>query len=315
MNKIVFYGDLVTDVVMHVERLPIEANKVQNIHSIRIEPGGAGNSLLTAARLGAHAAALGTIGEDANGEEVYRILREEGVDVSCIQRGAGSVNMSVLVLIDDAGEHVFLVHEGFGEELRLGAAERALIEGAAAFFVPGYALHEPRVGEMAVPALKIAVQAGVPVYCDLGPIVSDAVVRDKALVVLANSRACLLTEDEAMTFSGAADADAAARWLQAHGVRDVIIKRGAHGCSCYVGDGPRVDIAGLKVEARDTSGAGDSFAAGFLHDLLQHGDVVEAARFANAVGAAKVQKLGTGRNMPTREEVWRLVDWRGGESR
>ena len=134
--------------------------------------------------------------------------------------------------------------------------------------------------------------------------------RDKALAVLANSRACLLTEDEALTFTGAADADAAARWLQAHGARDVIIKRGPQGCSCYVGDGPRVDIAGLKVDVRDTAGAGDSFAAGFLFDVLQHGHVIEAARFANAVGAAKVQKLGTGRNMPTREEVWRLVDWR-----
>jgi sugar/nucleoside kinase (ribokinase family) len=216
----------------------------------------------------------------------------------------------VIVMIDDAGQHVFLVHEGFGDELRLGEAERALIEGAAAFFVPGYALHEPRVGEIAIPALQIAVQAGVSVYCDLGPIVSDAVVRDKALAVLANSRACLLTEDEALTFTGAADADAAARWLQAHGARDVIIKRGPQGCSCYVGDGPRVDIAGLKVDVRDTAGAGDSFAAGFLFDVLQHGNVIEAARFANAVGAAKVQKLGTGRNMPTREEVWRLVDWR-----
>ncbi|MCX6019322.1 MAG: carbohydrate kinase family protein [Chloroflexi bacterium] len=310
MSKIVFFGDLVTDVVMHVERLPIEANRVQNVHSIGIEPGGAGNSLLTAVRLGAHAAALGTIGADGNGEQVYRILRDEGVDVSCVQRGEGSVNMSVIVMIDDAGQHVFLVHEGFGDELRLGEAERALIEGAAAFFVPGYALHEPRVGEMAIPALQIAVRAGVPVYCDLGPIVSDAVVRDKALAVLANSRACLLTEDEALTFTGAADADAAARWLQAHGARDVIIKRGPQGCSCYVGDGPRVDIAGLKVDARDTAGAGDSFAAGFLIDVLAQGDVIEAARFANAVGAAKVQKLGTGRNMPTREEVWRLVDWR-----
>jgi sugar/nucleoside kinase (ribokinase family) len=309
MNPIVFFGDLVTDVVMRVERLPIEANRVQNIRAITIEPGGAGNSLLTAARLGAHAAALGTIGVDANGEQVYQILRDEGVDVSCIQRGAGSVNMSVLVIIDDAGEHVFLVHEGFGEELRLGPAERALIEGAAAFFVPGYALHEPRVGDQAVPALEIAVAAGVPVYCDLGPIVSDAVVRDKALTVLANSRACLLTEDEAITFSRTADADAAARWLQAQGARDVIIKRGAHGCSCYIGDGPRVDIAGLKVDARDTAGAGDSFAAGFLYDLLRHGDVIAAARFANAVGAAKVQKIGTGRNMPTREEVMRLVDY------
>ncbi len=307
MNEIVFYGDLVTDVVMQVERLPVEANRVQNIRSVTIEPGGAGNSLITAARLGARAVALGCIGEDGNGERVYQILSDEGVDVSYVQRGASTVNMSVYVLVDDAGQHVFLVHEGRGEELQIGPAERALVEGAAAFFMPGYALHEPRVGEKANEVLQIAVAAGVPVYCDLGPIVSDRSLRHKALDVLRHSYVSLLTEDEALTFTEAADADAAARWMQAHGARHVVIKRGAHGCACFVDAAARVDIPGIPVTMRDTSGAGDSFAAGFIVDLQQHGDIVRAARFANAVGAAKVQKLGTGRQMPTREEVLRLL--------
>ena len=147
MNKpVVFFGDLVTDMVMHVERLPIAPDQVQNIRSITLEPGGAGNSLIVAARLGAPAVALGTIGEDASGAQVHAMLLAEGVDVSQVQRGAGSINMTVLVLVDDAGQHVFLVHEGRGAPLALDAGARALIESAALFFVPGYALHEPRVG-------------------------------------------------------------------------------------------------------------------------------------------------------------------------
>lgn len=307
-HAIVFYGDLVTDVVMNVPRLPIEANVVQQIRSITIEPGGAGNSLITAARLGAHAVALGCIGEDGNGEQVYQILRAEGVDVTHVQRGAGTANMSVYVFVDDNGQHVFLVHEGFGPVLNLGPAEQALIRGAAAFFIPGYALHEPRVGEQALPAMEIALAAGVPVYSDLGPIVGDRSLRHLALAVLRESRVALLTEDEAMTLSETADGEAAARWMQAQGAQNVVIKRGGAGCAAFVGAAPRVDIAGIPVEMRDTSGAGDSFAAGFLVDLLKHGDIVRAARFANAVGAAKVQKLGTGRQMPTLEEVMRLVD-------
>jgi ribokinase len=306
-HAIVFYGDLVTDVVINLPRLPIEPNKVQRIRAITIEPGGAGNSLITAARLGAHAAALGCIGEDGNGEQVYQILRAEGVDVSRVQRGADTTNMSVFVFVDDAGQHVFLVHEGAGPPLNLGPAETALIRNAAAFFMPGYALHEPRVGEQALPAMEIALAAGVPIFSDLGPIVGDRDLRDRALTVLRHSQVALLTEEEALKLSEAADGETAARWMQAQGAQHIVIKRGGEGCSVFVGVAPRVDIAGIPVEMRDTSGAGDSFAAGFIVDLLKHDDIVRAARFANAVGAAKVQKLGTGRQMPTLEEVMCLV--------
>jgi ribokinase len=302
-TRILFYGDLVTDMVMQVARLPIEANKVQPISSIGIEPGGAGNSLIVAARLGVHAIALGTIGEDYAGEQIYQALAHEGVDVSFVQRGAGSINMTVLVMVDKAGEHVFLVHRGAGELLNIGAAERALICGVDAFFVPGYALHEPRVGPVALDALQIAVDAGVPVFSDLGPIVGDDSLRDMALAVNARSHTALLTEDEALTFTRQSSADDAAHWMQAQGARTVIIKRGGQGCVCYAPDLPRTEISGVPVKVLDTSGAGDSFAAGYIVEWFKHRDVLRAARFANAVGAAKVQKLGTGRQMPTAEEI------------
>jgi ribokinase len=306
-KPIVVYGDLVTDVVMHVERLPVEANRVQNIRSISIEPGGAGNSLIVAARLGARAVALGTIGEDGNGQQVYDILHAEGVDVTYVQRGSATQNMTVLVLVDDAGEHVFLVHEGHGENLRLDSLQRTVIREAGVFFIPGYALHEPRVGPIAPEAIEIAVAAGVPVMSDLGPIVGDTRYREASLMVLRASAVTLLTEEEACTFSGQLQGDAAAAALLAVGAGCVVLKRGGEGCVVYRPAQPAIRIPGIPVKAIDTSGAGDSFAAGFMADWLLHGDIERAARFANAVGAAKVQKRGTGRQMPTRAEIEALL--------
>ncbi len=303
MRPIIFYGDLVTDLVMHIHRLPVQPNQVQNIRSISIEPGGAGNSLIVAARLGARAVALGTIGEDVNGGQIFAMLAGEGVDVSLVQRGAGSVNMTILVLIDDAGEHVFLVHRGHGELFVVDSAVRAAVEGAAAFYLPGYALHEPRVGPLAVEVMRIAASAGVPVISDLGPVVGEEGLRGALLEVLRESRVALLTEDEAVTLSGEKDSGAAARWMLAQGAREVIIKRGAQGCALFRPQAAPIDIAPLRVTAVDTSGAGDAFGAAFTVHWLRCGDTHEAARFANAVGAAKVQKLGTGRNMPTRQEM------------
>lgn len=303
LQSIVCYGDLVTDLIMTIERLPIEAERVQNIHAITVEPGGAGNFLITAARLGAHAVAFGCIGEDTYGQQVHDILLAEGVDVRLTQRGAGSVNVLVLVMVDDAGQHVFLVRMGEGAQFDLDDPSRAQVEAADAFFVPGYALHEPRVGPVTVPTVRLAYAAGVPVMNDLGPIVGEASVRTDALEIVRMSVVSLLTADEAIRFTGEATYADAARWMLGRGTQHVVIKRGGDGCAVFSADGSRHDVAGIPVVVRDTTAAGDSFAAGFVVEWLQQRDVQRAAEFANCVGAAKVQKVGSGRQCPTLEEI------------
>ena len=300
---VVCYGDLVTDLVMTVERLPIEPDKVQNIHEITVEPGGAGNFLITAARLGARAIAFGTIGMDQYGQHVYEMLLEERIDVSYAQRGAGSVNVLVLVMVDDAGQHVFLVRDGAGDPFVIDERATQVIQRADAFFMPGYALHERRVAGSAVPATKIAFDAGVPVMNDLGPIVNEASVRPQTMDILRMSEVSLLTADEAMQYTRTATYADAARWMMDKGSRHVVIKRGGEGCAVFLQNGDVVEIAGIPVTVRDTTAAGDSFAAGFVVEWLKHRDVVAAARFANCVGAAKVQKIGSGRQCPTRDEI------------
>lgn len=305
---VVCYGDLVTDLVMAIEHLPIEPERVQRIHDISIEPGGAGNFLITAARLGAHAVAFGAVGEDAYGQAVYDMLQAEGVDVSYAQRGAGSVNVLVLVIVDDAGQHVFLVRDGSGAPFVLDARSIALIQRADLFFMPGYALHERRVAGSAVAATRLAAEAGVPVMNDLGPIVSETAVREAALEIVRLSEASLLTADEALRFTGQHTEADAARWMLAQGTRHVVIKRGSAGCIVFSADGSEYVIPGIPVPVRDTTAAGDAFAAGFAVTWLQHRDVRKAAAFANRVGAAKVQKLGSGRQCPTVAEIAQIPE-------
>jgi len=307
---IVCFGDLVTDLVMAIERLPVEAERVQVIRSVSIEPGGAGNFLITAARLGAHAVALGTIGEDMYGQAAYDALLAEGVDLSHVQRGAGSVNVLVLVLVDDAGQHVFLVHEGSGDPLTLDARMTDLLRSADLLFVPGYALHERRVAAAVLPAARIAAEAGVPVMNDLGPIVAEPSVRPTALALVGLSTASLLTADELRCFAGLDDEAQAAAWMLSLGTQYVVVKRGEAGCAVYSASGHQA-IPGIPVTVRDTTAAGDAFAAGFAVQWLIEQDVLRAAEFANCVGAAKVQKLGSGRQCPTLAEV-RAIQQRTG---
>jgi len=306
-KPIVCYGDLVADVVLQIPRLPILPEQSQLVRSLTIEPGGAGNFLITAARLGGNCVALGAIGEDLNGETIYQILKNEGIDLKFVQRGANSVNVVVFVFVDDAGQHVFIAHDGTGDPYAINPPETNCIRNAGVLFVPGYVLAEQRMSHAAMNAIQIARAANVSIFSDLGPIVRDAHVRENALEVVRHSHISLLTADEAMTFACQSTETAAAQELLNIGSRFVILKRGALGCGIFSADGT-IDIEGIRVEAKDTTGAGDTFAGGFCVDWLKHGDVVRAARFANIVAAAKVQKIGSGRQCPTVAEVEALLE-------
>jgi sugar/nucleoside kinase (ribokinase family) len=306
-KTIVCYGDLVTDLVMQIPHLPIYPYQTQVASAFTIEAGGAGNVLITAARLGGRCLALGALGEDANGRAVRDILAQEGVDLSYAQGGAGSANVAVLVFVDSAGQHVFIAHDGTGPAFALDERARGAIGGGGAFILPGYALAEQRMASAAREALQLAVDAGVPVFSDLGPIVAEAGVREAAEYAVSRSTVSVLTADEAQRFTGCDDVRVAAETLLRMGSRSVVIKRGGEGCAVFDHE-DIYHVPGLKVDVRDTTGAGDAFLGGLVVDWLEHRDLVRAAIFANRVGAAKVQKIGSGRQCPTAAEVARMVD-------
>ena len=100
-----------------------------------------------------------------------------------------------------------------------------------------------------------------------------------------------VNEEESRELTGLRDPMESARELQRHGVRNVVVKLGAAGCLVCWGE-DSLQAPAFTVKVVDTTGAGDCFAGGFLA-ALQHGfSYAEAARFANAVGALSVQKLG-----------------------
>ena len=82
----------------------------------------------------------------------------------------------------------------------------------------------------------------------------------------------------------------------------VCVKRGPQGCVILTPD-QKIQHAGYPVEVRDTNAAGDSFAAAFIYAYLRGWSLENVAAFANAMGAAKVKKLGSGTHVPTFDEV------------
>ena len=99
-----------------------------------------------------------------------------------------------------------------------------------------------------------------------------------------------------------AGAQRAAQALLAKGVQNVVITLGSRGVFVATAEkGALIPVP--RVEALDTTGAGDAFNGGLVTALSEGKDLFAAAKFANALAAVSVQRMGTTNSMPAREEI------------
>lgn len=297
---VIVLGDMIADISMRIGGMPVDATDIQRISYMAVGPGGATNVAIAAARFGLKVQCLGEIGDDDFGEIIREVLAAEGVDTSAVVVTPGGRTPVAAVLVDARSEPAYLGYGGQLEVLTLPEAWRAPIAAADALFADGWAEHAGVPG-IVLDAFRLARAAGVPVFFDPGPgnpaldtaWHSDGVAL--ATVLLAN-------EDEARRLTGASDPVAAARALLAAGPQLVVLKRGVAGCVLLSADGLELS-PGFAVEPLDATGAGDSVAGATIYGYLKGLALPALGTLANATGAAKVLKLGTGPSMPTRAEV------------
>jgi sugar/nucleoside kinase (ribokinase family) len=108
-----------------------------------------------------------------------------------------------------------------------------------------------------------------------------------------------MNEDEARMV-GASPAE-----LLSLGIRTFVLKLGPRGCAIYRSEGETL-VPAFDVPVQDTTGAGDCFVAGFLAAWLRGSTLEDAGRFANAVGALNVQRIGATAGLLTYEET---LEW------
>jgi sugar/nucleoside kinase (ribokinase family) len=112
----------------------------------------------------------------------------------------------------------------------------------------------------------------------------------------------LLNKHEAVGLSGQDDAKASAHHFLSRGVELIVLKLGDQGCY-LMNEGGEHASPGFPVAVRDATGAGDSLDAAIIYGYLRGMSLEELGALANAAGAAKVRKLGTGHSVPTVREV------------
>lgn len=303
--RIVSVGDFVADLVCAIPSLPAEAGKHQLADSITVEPGGSGNFVVAARRLGLQVSMLGVRGADSFGDLAAQALEAEGVDIRGLLRQQAGSTTTVIVLADTTGRHVFLGKYGTGPEVAVEPAWLECIESAGALFLSGYSLHEDRLCWAAVNCIEFASTRNIPTFFDPGPHVRGL---SQELIdrVVDLSSVILLTEEEIPLILPGKHELGDCRALLERGPEMICIKRGAEGCVIMTREG-ETSHPGFQVEARDTNAAGDSFAAAFIYGFLNGWPPLELATFANAMGAAKVKKFGSGTRVPTAAEVLNVL--------
>jgi sugar/nucleoside kinase (ribokinase family) len=303
-KSVVILCDLIVDLGMRFKSFPINAGDVQRLTSLQITAGGASNVAIMAARLGLSVTGLAEIGDDVFGNLLLSKLADEGIDTSAMKIVVGGTTPVAGVLVDEKSEPAYLGTNGSGKLKSLPKSWSEKIGNTDAIYASGWADHTG-VTKLILKGFKVAKTLGKIVFFDLGPgnpEIDNSWIND--VVKLTDVLSC--NEEEALKWSGATTFKQAAGYFFSHGVKMVVLKRGAKGCS-VITKHEWVELPAYPVNVVDNTGAGDSVTGALLYAVLNEWPLNEIGVLANLTGGAKVQKLGTGENLPTIKEIQRMM--------
>ena len=294
-------GGLNMDLVVRAARLPQPGETAPGRHFARFPGGKGANQAVAAARLGASVRMVGQVGGDPFGDELAAGLDGEGVDTAGLRRVSAPTGVA-LIIVDDSGQNSIVWVPGANaawEEETLADVE----QWAARCRLLVLPLEVPRV--VAERAVRAAKRAGAGVILNPAPHRQDdeAYFGDVDVLVPNQVEAALLAGVDPHEQH---DWAAVGRRLRALGPRAVVITLGADG-ALLVDDEGEEHVHAFRVEAADTTAAGDAFVAGLAVALLRRSPLPDAVRFANAAGALAATRPGAQPSLPRATEVQELL--------
>ncbi|MCH5671568.1 ribokinase [Streptomyces gilvus] len=288
-------GSANADLVIGVERRPGAGETVLG-SDLAVHPGGKGaNQAVAAARLGARTALLARVGDDAHGRLLLDSQRAAGVDTVGVLVGGAPTGVA-LITVDPSGDNSIVVSPGANGKLVPGD-----VKAAACLF---------QASRVVSAQLEIPLETVVEVVRGLTPenrfVLNPSPPRPLPAEVMAACDPLIVNEHEARVILGEACVSDRpedwARLLLAKGPRSVVVTLGAEGALVASSAGV-ARVPSVKVDAVDTTGAGDAFTAALAFRLGSGASLAEAAEYAARVGAAAVTKEGAQVSFPTAEEV------------
>lgn len=248
--------------------------------------GSAGNTILGLANLDAETGFIGKVGKDEYGEFFRNNLERNKIEDKLLTGGLPSGVASTFISSD--GERTFGTYLGAAASLKAEDFSLEMFKGYTYFYIEGYLVQDHA---MILRAIELAKEAGLQVCMDLASY--NIVEQEKEfLSLLVNKYVDILfaNEEEAKAFVGQEPEEAVDTLSGMCSV--AVVKTGAKGA--YIRKGTeKVYVPAVRVEkVVDTTGAGDYFAAGFLHGLIGGHSLEKCAKIGSILGASIIQVIG-----------------------
>lgn len=281
-------GAAAMDTIINCSALP-EADSFAAIQKEWLTSGGsAANTLVTVAQLGGKAALVAQVGDDELGKQFRKELLEDGVEDDYLFIKKDGITMHTYVLVDPEGRRSILVNRGNSNHYLKGEQLPSdCMDGAAVCYIGG------SPGSVAVQMVRYSKKKGIPIFMQIenlpSALISSFCTREQFEESI--SSAAMISAGRAV-FRELGNCDdleycikqVYEKYLPIHGV---VCTAGEEGCLWYDGEIMR-KASIFKVDAIDTTGAGDSFCGGLIYAyFLKKMDKQQAMLFSNACGAMK----------------------------
>lgn len=292
MVDVVALGDINVDIIAHFAQYPAKGEDAL-ASSTEIHCGGsAANTAAALAWMGIPTRLIARVGPDSWALKVFECLKEAGVRPDSLQRDPKAMTGLMYVVVTPDGERTILGHRGANICTDPNQIDEEALAAARLFHLSGYALLDEPQRSAALRALEVACRHGLTVSLDPGMSVSRTAL-DVMRALLPTINILMPSLGEAQQLTGQTEPEACAHALLKAGVEAVALKLGSEGCLLAT-DGGSLHVPGFAVKARDSTGAGDSFAAGLIAGHLGGLGWQSAGVLGNAVGAMTAAHVGAG---------------------
>lgn len=295
--SVLVFGSLNLDLVTYADKLPAIGETIVGEKLLKF-PGGKGlNQAIAARRAGSEVLMVGSIGNDADGDYLFDILKSENIDPKFITKTSEQTGIAVIEVSKSAENRIIII-AGANSKTRFS---NEVLTSSPSVNVSLAQLETP-IAEVAKfiheskAAGKITILNPAPIQKLDQQLLQDTdylIANETEASFLIGSAVEHLSKDEAMTI---------ARQLQKNGSKKVIITLGEQG-SVYLDQEKELFTPAYKVKAVDTTAAGDAFCGAFATAISENKPVEYAVKFASAAGGLAATKAGAVPSLPTQQEI------------
>lgn len=323
MKKVISIGEALIDFIPHEKGVGLK--DVNNF--LRVAGGAPLNVAAAVSKLGGKSQMLTKLGMDGFGDHILDEVKPLGVDVSRVLRTKEANTALAFVSLKEDGERDFSFYRNPSADMLLN--ENEIDEDV---FKDGGILHFCSVSLIDAPIKKAhrkAIEFAKKHKCliSFDPNVrlplweSKEACREAILEFLPLSNIVKISDEELEFITGISDETKALNFLLKGDVEVIIYTKGTNGAE-FITKERKVFSPSFKVEAQDTTGAGDSFIGSFLYQIaegdntleslirLEEEKIEEILAFSNATAALTVCKRGAIGALPTKDEVLTLTKGR-----